>query len=271
MERSKTLEESIIRAMDGSDLGLIPFLPYILQDCWEIGSDPNTMIDLVRKHAQDHSHLRVLDLGCGKGAVSVKIAQEFKCGCLGIDAIKEFVDEAMRKAKEHGVDHFCRFEVGDIREKVNSLRGFDVIILGSIGPVFGDYSKTLGSLKECIKDNGIIIIDDGYIANGSDYVHPLVQKQDVVYRQISESGMKLIDEVIFDKDYIKGSDDAIYKSLKKRCLELIEQFPGKAALFKDYIKRQEEESVVLEDKIVCAVMVIKNCKSKKTAKVEINN
>jgi len=257
MERPKTLEESIIRAMDGSDPKLIPFLPYILQDCWEIGSDPNAMIGLVRKHAQDHSHLRVLDLGCGKGAVSVRIAQEFKCECFGIDAIKEFIDESNRKAKEYGVGHLCRFEVGDIRERVKSLRGFDVIILGSIGPVFGDYSQTLGSLKDCVKDNGLIIIDDGYIAHDSDYVHPLVHKRDVVCRQISDSGMKLIDEVVFDKDYIKDSDDAIYESLKKRCLQLINKFPGKATLFTDYIKRQEEENAVLEDQIVCAVMAIR--------------
>jgi len=257
MVRQKTLEESIIRAMDGTDPELVPFLPYILQDSWEIGSDPNTMIDLVRKHTRDHADLRILDLGCGKGAVSVKIAEEFKCECLGIDAIKEFIDEADRKAKEHGVERLCRFEAGDIRERVKSLQGFDVIILGSIGPVLGDYSQTLGSLKDCVKGNGIIIIDDGYITNDSDYVHPLVQKQDVVYRQIIDSGMKLIDEVVFDKDYITASDDAIYESLKKRCLELIEQFPGKATLFTDYMKRQEEENVVLEEKIVCAAMVIR--------------
>ncbi|MCG8430743.1 MAG: methyltransferase domain-containing protein, partial [Candidatus Omnitrophica bacterium] len=120
-EKEKTLEQSIIRAMDGSDPGLIPFLPYILQDCWEIGSDPNTMIDLVRKHARDHANLRVLDLGCGKGAVSVKIAKEFKCDCFGIDAMEGFIDEANRKAKEHGVEHLCHFEAGDIRERVKTL------------------------------------------------------------------------------------------------------------------------------------------------------
>lgn len=230
------MEESIILAMDGSDTGLIPFLPYILQDFWEIGTVSGTMIDLVRKHTQNYSDLKVLDLACGKGAVSVKIAQEFKCKCLGIDAIKEFIDEANRKANEHGVSHLCRFETGDIRERVKRLHGFNVIILGSIGPVFGDYSQTLASLKECVKDNGIIIIDDGYIANDSDYVHPLVQKQDAVYRQISDSGMNLIDEVIFDKDNIKSSDDAIYECLKKRCHELIEKFPEKADLFKNYIQ-----------------------------------
>ena len=198
MERAKTLEESVITAMDGSDPGLIPFLPYIFQDCWEIGSDPDTMTGLVRKHAQDHSRLRVLDLGCGKGAVSVKIAQEFKCGCLGIDAIKEFVDEASRKAKEHGVGRLCRFEAGDIRERVKGLRGFDIIILGSIGPVFGNYSQTLKAVERCIMKNGKVIIDDGYVENDSGYSHPSIIKRDVILEQIADSNMRLLDEVMYD-------------------------------------------------------------------------
>lgn len=257
-KKPKTLEESIIEAMDGSDLDLIPFLPYILQDRWEIGSDPKTMIDLIRKHARDHSDLKILDLGCGKGAISVKIAHEFKCKCFGIDAIKDFIDEANRKAKEYQVGHLCHFEVGDIREKVKSLQGFDVIILGSIGPVFGDYSQTLRALKTCVADGGIIMIDDGYIANDNDYLHLLVQRKDVIDQQILDSGMELIDELVFNKEDIKESDSAIYENLEKRCLELIKKFPEKAALFKDYIQRQKEENVVLEEKITCAVMVIKN-------------
>lgn len=256
MEKPKTLEESIIMAMDGSDPGLIPFLAYILQDCWEIGTDPNAMIDLIRKHAQNHSNLRVLDLGCGKGAVSIKIAQEFKCDCLGIDAIKEFIDEANRKVKEHGVDLLCHFEVGDIRERVKSLRGFDIVILGSIGPVFGNYFQTLESLKECVTDDGIIIIDDGYIANDSEYTHPLILKRDVVLKQIIESGFRFIDEVIIDRNRIKKSNAFIYGHLKKRCSELIEKYPDKKGLFKNYIASQEEENKVLEQKVICAVMVI---------------
>jgi len=33
-----TIEESVVIAMDGSDTGIFPFLPFILQDLWEIGS-----------------------------------------------------------------------------------------------------------------------------------------------------------------------------------------------------------------------------------------
>jgi hypothetical protein len=45
----KTIEESIVIAMDGSDKELFPFLPIILQDLWEIGADPEAIIKLIRK------------------------------------------------------------------------------------------------------------------------------------------------------------------------------------------------------------------------------
>ena len=132
----KSLEESVVTAMDGSESKLFPFLPYIFQDLWEIGASPEVIIELVHKHTKNHSDLKVLDLGCGKGAVSIKLANEFKCKCVGIDAVKKFIKEANEKAKEFGVDDFCRFEVADIREKVKELTHFDIIILGAIGPVF---------------------------------------------------------------------------------------------------------------------------------------
>ena len=45
----KTIEESVVIAMDGSDKELFPFLPYILQDVWEIGADPDAIIKLIKK------------------------------------------------------------------------------------------------------------------------------------------------------------------------------------------------------------------------------
>ncbi|MBU4494246.1 MAG: class I SAM-dependent methyltransferase, partial [Acidobacteria bacterium] len=62
----KTIEESVVTAMDGADSNLFPYLPYILQDLWEIGSSPEVIIELIRKHTNDYSSLKILDLGCGK-------------------------------------------------------------------------------------------------------------------------------------------------------------------------------------------------------------
>ena len=156
----------------------------------------------MQKYKNDYTNLKILDLGCGKGAVSIQMAEEFNCKCLGIDAIPEFIDYAKNKAKEFKVDHLCEFEVNDIRKRIETLPQFDVIILGSIGPVFGDYYKTLSTLSKNLKQNGIIIIDDGYIEDDSDFSHPLMQKKSAILNQIKESGMQLIDEIIIKEDEI---------------------------------------------------------------------
>jgi SAM-dependent methyltransferase len=252
----KTVEESVVMALDGGDTGLFPYLPYILQDLWEFGTDPGAIIRLIRKHCKETAGIHVLDLGCGKGAVSVQLARQLGCSCHGIDAVAEFIDFASNKAAEFNTGHLCTFETGDIRVKVPGLRGFDVVVLGAIGPVFGDYYTTLTTLADCINKNGMIIIDDGYIPDDSDYCHPAVLKKTDILQQIRQAGMALVDEELFDRDDIKNSDEFIFGHLKKRCEELIEKYPAKQDLFLGYIKTQETENDVLENKITGSIIVI---------------
>ena len=144
----KPIEESVVIAMDGSDQKLFPYLPYILQDLWEIGADPEIIIGLIKKYFDNYTDLKILDLGCGKGAVSIKISKTLGCKCYGIDAVPEFIKYAQYKADEFQVSHLCKFEPGDIRKKIEKLTDYDIIILGAIGPVFGDYYKTLSTLSK---------------------------------------------------------------------------------------------------------------------------
>ncbi|MDP2423229.1 MAG: hypothetical protein U1C46_02215 [Bacteroidales bacterium] len=44
------LKKSIVESLDGYDIELIPYLPYILQDLWEIGADPLTMLTLIKNN-----------------------------------------------------------------------------------------------------------------------------------------------------------------------------------------------------------------------------
>jgi ubiquinone/menaquinone biosynthesis C-methylase UbiE len=222
-----------------------------------MGADPDAVIRLITKHCNKYSELKVLDLGCGKGAVSVNVSQKLGSACFGIDAIPEFIEIARQKAIEFKVNHLCNFETGDIREKVKDLSGYDIVILGAIGPVFGDYFKTLTTLTNCINENGIFIIDDGYIDDKCDYSHPLMLKKTTIIQQIEKAGMTLVENDIMDRDNIKDSNDFIFNKLKKRCNELIEKYPDKHNLFLDYIKKQEIENEVLENKVIGTTMVIK--------------
>ncbi len=254
----ESMKQSVVKAMDGTDTQIFPFLSFILQDLWEIGSDPEEIIGLIKKHASDYRSLRVLDLGCGKGAVPVKVASALGCHCMGIDGIEEFIEFAKRKAEEFRVSSLCFFKTDDIRIAVRNLSDFDIIILGSIGPVFGDYFQTLTTLSGCLKRNGFFIISDGYIDDLSNFSHPSLQKRSSVIEQINKAGMKLKDEKTGNQDQIRSTDDEILVKIKTRCLQLIEKYPEKEKLFLDYIKNQEIETEVLENKIICSTMVISN-------------
>lgn len=254
----KPLEDTVATAMDVKDKEILPFLPYILQDFWEIGADPKTIINLIRKHASDKKELKILDLGCGKGAVSVKTAAECGLECHGIDAIPEFIEYAKEKATEYKVGNLCKFEVADIREAVKNLSTYHIIILGAIGQVFGDYKTTLTILNRNLEEDGIFIVDEGYIEDESDFSHSQVFSKSEFLSQIESAGMELIDMALaLENEEVIDNYDNEYDLLTKRCLELSEKYPDKAEIFLNYIKIQEEEYENLKSHIIGGTMVIR--------------
>lgn len=255
-----TTEESVVFAMDGADTGLYPFLPYILQDIWEFGASPVEVIALLEKQFNNHKGLRLLDLGCGKGPVSVQAARSFGCHCHGIDAVQEFIAEARLKAKEFGVDHLCTFETADIREAVSNCRGYDVVVLGAIGPVLGTMTETLNLVSQCLSDKGVVVIDDGFTDDEQvlEKDKRLMTYNELLH-QVADAGMKIIAMRVMPSQMIRESNALIFSKLQQRCLQLSEMYPEKKYLFQDYIVRQEEENEVLEQKIVNATMLIGRC------------
>ncbi len=211
---------------------------------------------LVQKHFEDCSGITVLDLGCGKGAVSVKLAAALKCRCYGIDAIPEFIEAAKEKAAEYGVDALCQFEVGDVRVRVDELDKFDVIILGATGPIYGDYRTALDAISKHLTDRGIVIVEEAYIDDTSDFRHPLILSRSELLKQFAEAGMELSDETT--GSYSEWADSAKeMEKMEKRCSELKAKYPEKHSLFDNYLQNQAYEYDVLENRMGGSVMVLK--------------
>jgi ubiquinone/menaquinone biosynthesis C-methylase UbiE len=250
------LNKSALDSLDGFEIELFPYLPYILQDLWEIGADPSIMLALIKENIKK-KNLRILDLGCGKGAVSINIAKELKCKVKGIDAVPEFIESANNYAIKHQVYNICEFEVGDIRTKITELKGFDIVILGAIGPILGNLYETLNILKNVLNAQGYVLLDDAYIDDVSSASYNRCMQKSDFYNHILMTGFEIIQEVISYKNEIEDSDKSMYESIEKRVNELIFLYPEKRDLFLGYLLKQEYENNMLENELVTGTWLLK--------------
>lgn len=242
----QTVEEKLAKSLTAETVELIPPLPYLLQDLWELGSSPRDILGLITEHIQAPEGTRVLDLACGKGAVSVNLAKELGCLVKGIDLLPEFIDFALNKAQEFGVGELCQFVVGDITKSVQTEKGYDLVILGAVGDVLGNPEETITLLKNTVKKDGYIIIYDAYGNDETNRKYPTREQWLAIFNR---TGVRLIDEKIIDEDELASLNDEQQALIVKRANELKEKLPEKAHLFDSYIHSQQAECDELENEI----------------------
>ena len=248
------VEEKLAKSLTGETTELIPYLPYLLQDLWELGSDPEEIIGLIRKNIKKVKDLKILDLACGKGAVSVKLAKELGCHVDGIDIIPEFISYARQKAFEFGVSDLCSFRIEDINISVARERGYDIVIMGAAGEVLGSPEEAIQKLKNTIKPNGFIIIDDAYSREGvlSNYL-----SREQWLKLFEDEGIQLIEEKPVNEDELSDINDKNNKFIINRANELKNKYPDKAAMFDGYVNSQLDECHELENEIIGVTWLLK--------------
>ena len=102
------------------DEALLPFIPQRLVDFDELGIDAEIITEtLADLHLP--SSVTILDLGCGKDAVAVEIAEELAVQVLGIDLFEAFIPLCEEQAKDAGVARLCSFQHGNILKMAGKL------------------------------------------------------------------------------------------------------------------------------------------------------
>lgn len=246
-------ELKLAQSLTAESVDLIPYLPYLLQDLWDLGAIPEDVIALLKRNSVLTSEAKALDLACGKGAVSVRLAAEFGCQVKGIDLMPAFVEHAVFMARQHQVDQLCDFVVGDIHEAVESERSYDLVVLGAVGDLIGSPAVTLKKLEKTIRSGGCIVLDDAY-GQGLEVDGFLSRTE---WSQFFEqNGLRLVDEIIIDSQKMKELNDRQQPLIRRRALELSEQHPQLAPLFEGYIRSQQAECEELEQILEGVTMLL---------------
>lgn len=246
-------EEKMAQSLTAESVELIPYLPYLLQDLWELGSSPEDMAELISEYKVLTPKSKVLDLACGKGAVSIKLAKDFHCKVKGIDLMTDFIEEARHKAAKYQVSELCTFHTSDITALNLSEEKVDLVVFGAVGDVLGEPPQMLSALKKALKPKAYLLIDDGFaVSEKTDYY----TKEDWL-SFIDEADMTLLAEKPIEKDELIRLCQEQIASITKRADELKQTHPDKSELFDSYVKSQTKECQELEEDILGVTFLLK--------------
>ncbi len=232
---------------------LLPYLPYLLQDLWQLGTDPSLVVEILRPHRERLRAKGLVDLGCGKGAVSVVLAGSLGLKVKGLDLMADFIATAETKAREHGVENLCDFSVADITQAAQTENNYDAVIFGAVGNVLGDPRATLTLLKGTVRAGGLIVLDEAYLREpGAEIKY---DNYDYLTRRqwgelFTELDLELLTELtVDDNEAQKAANLADLIKIKKRAEELATRYPDKTGLFHGYVKTQAAEGDDLSDSV----------------------
>jgi SAM-dependent methyltransferase len=111
--------------------------------------------DIVEACALVRTDLAV-DLGCGSGELLARLVERWQCRGLGIDLSPIAIDRARQRSS------VVEWRVGDGRR--HGVVPESSALVASVGAthVFGSLSETLTSIVPLVRDNGVVVLGDGY-------------------------------------------------------------------------------------------------------------
>jgi 2-polyprenyl-3-methyl-5-hydroxy-6-metoxy-1,4-benzoquinol methylase len=256
MNRDEALLREVAAALE-TEPELLPYIPELLADLSALGTDPELIARLLRAHGLP-AGARVLDLGCGKGAVALEVARALGAQVTGVDAFAPFVEEARRRAHAAGLAHTCRFERGDLRDWLTPETAYDAAVLASVGPLLGGYAATVRGLRRAVRPGGLLLIEDCFLAacvppiEGEPYL-----RHAEVLQALTACGDALLQEAITPSETLQATNRANTAHIRARAEALALRLPGKAPALRAYVERQERECALLETRLQCALWVIR--------------
>lgn len=236
---------------------LLPWLPELLADLWELGGSPALVaawlggLDLPRG-------ARALDLGCGKGAVCLTLARDLGFRVHGVDLFEPFLVEARARAAEWGLADRCRFEKGDLRAVVRTVSGYDAVVYASVGAL-GPLDECVRALRSCVREDGLMVIHEGFLApgTGAETGFASLAGYEETRRRLTSCGDEILREHVLSPEDMKAIDERCIESIEGRARGIAAAHPCAASLALGYADHQRRAAAAWERAVRSAAWLLR--------------
>jgi SAM-dependent methyltransferase len=205
----------------------------------------------------------VVDLGCGKGALSLVLAAELGYRVTGFDLFEPFLQDAVSSARAAGVDHLCSFEMADIRRRSQDGAAFDVAVFAAVGAgLYGDYSDCIAALRRWTRPGGYIVIGDGFlrqaIPQGDKFPgYGYYECHDEAMRQLTAHGDVMVREILISPDEIAEQSVRDLASIRRAVQRLAQAHAPHREQLEQFLASQEMEYTFLNEHTTEAIWLLR--------------
>jgi len=105
---------------------------------------------------------RVIDVGCGKAEMLMRLIERYGCAAIGVDTNAEFLAEARARAFDRGVAGQLQLIEGGIAKQKFESESFDAALCVGATHAYGDYGATLKALRGLVKPGGKVLVGEGH-------------------------------------------------------------------------------------------------------------
>lgn len=144
--------KSVINSTD-YDMVSAPDEPYYLEQYW---------LAIAPYLINSSSEAKILDLGCGQGRLSMRMALNFPSGFVdGCDLSSRAIKDAKKYANLCGLKNI-KFEVENIKNFLASKKNadYDIILLTEVTFFYPEWPNDLKNIARVLKPGGILIISN---------------------------------------------------------------------------------------------------------------
>ncbi len=233
---------------------LVPHLPDLLDGLDSLGCDPQRLSGILDRSGVATETV-ALDLGCGKGALSVALAQRGHT-VEGLDGFAPFIDAARSLAERSGVSDRCAFRVGDLRDAPERRAG--LVCLVSVGRPWGSLGATVRALASIAAPGGWILIEDSYraaldpVAGFEEY-----DSYDATLDEVAGCGLEVVHVERDEPSGPSPDEAALQRAMEDRGRAIVARDPSRESVVREFLDRQQEMALVYERDLPGMIMLLR--------------